>query len=96
MADENKTAELMLGIVQGLQGQLTKTELLLEEFERRVAKNEQRLEELAQDKEDELKDALVAVKAQRARWCKWGLEILKGLTLLAVGIMAAKLGITGE
>ncbi len=93
--DENKTAELMLGIVQGLQGQLSKTELLLEEFDRRVAKNEQRLDDFAQDKEDALKEALVAVKVQRARWFKWALELLKGVTLLAVGIMAAKLGITG-
>lgn len=97
MAEEkqDRTAELMLSIVQGLQGQLTKTELLLEEFERRVAKNEARLDTFALDKEEQLKEALVAVKAQRARWLKWVFEVLKGLTLLAVGIMAAKLGITG-
>ena len=94
MAEENRTAELMLEIVQGLQSQLTKVELLLEEFERRVAKNEARLDAFDQDKEEELKEALQVVKAQRARWIKWAFEVLKGLTLLAVGIMVAKLGLT--
>ncbi len=95
MVEENRTAELMLEIVQGLQSQLTKAELLLEEFERRVAKNEARLDAFAHDKEDALKEALLAAKAQRARWLKWAFEVGKGLTLLAIGIMAAKLGITG-